>query len=445
MLVQNYSNLTLDNMTLTLNNPNYASAYTLSNNNGNVVIDDTTINANPAGAFAFDVCRYASYPSVNVTVTGDSVINGDVEVYASGSDPKNGFSLTLESGEMNGDIVVDATAAAAIAATPEKAVVTKDDDFTQAAPEGYEWVSNGDGTSTLAPVQDLFLKHSISVNGYINLNFYLNPALVGPGTTVNFAWTVNGTNKTASYKLTEDDLYADGYKATVSLPAAEMNYQIKATVDNFNNDVDYYSVRDYCDVILSDEYEATYTAAYGEEKYAKLEALVLNMLDYGAKAQIAFDRTDVDLANKGVEIDNDDVTDTMIDLAIEAANPGASADDMETVATALGGKYYTTTLFFLAGNKIRHIFTPTTYPGSLDNRNDYTEVQADYYYCKDSSEIAAAELDTLQTFKIGDTTFKYSALDYVKAVLNSGMDPKYKNLAASTYWYNFAANNYFNA
>ena len=49
ILVQNYSNLTLEGMTLTLNNPDYAYAYTLSNNNGNVVIDGTTINANEAG------------------------------------------------------------------------------------------------------------------------------------------------------------------------------------------------------------------------------------------------------------------------------------------------------------------------------------------------------------------------------------------------------------
>jgi len=145
IMLQNYSNLTLDNMTLTLNNPSYSSAYTLSNNNGNIVIDNTTINANPAGGFAFDVCRYASYPSVNVTVTGDSVINGDVEVYASSSEAKDGFSLTLESGTMNGDIVIDSTAAAVMATeeTPTKAVVTKAATFTKDAPEGYEWNESG--------------------------------------------------------------------------------------------------------------------------------------------------------------------------------------------------------------------------------------------------------------------------------------------------------------
>ena len=150
MLVQNYSNLTLDNMVLTLNNTSYNGAYTLSNNNGDVVIDGSTINANPTtGSFAFDVCRYSSYPSVNVTVTGDSEINGNVEISASKSDAKDGFSLTLEDGTMNGDIVVAASAAAAMESTPDKAEVTKADAFTQAAPAGFEWKDNGDGTSTL--------------------------------------------------------------------------------------------------------------------------------------------------------------------------------------------------------------------------------------------------------------------------------------------------------
>ena len=150
MLVQNYSNLTLENMTLTLNNTEYTSpAYTLSNNNGNVVIDGTTINANNDNSFAFDVCRYASYPSVNVTVTGNSVINGNVEISASGNDAKDGFSLTLEGGTMTGDIVVDASAAAAMAAAPDKTEVTKANTFNQAAPDGYAWKDNGDGTSTL--------------------------------------------------------------------------------------------------------------------------------------------------------------------------------------------------------------------------------------------------------------------------------------------------------
>ena len=148
-LVQNYSDLTLEGMTLTLNNANYAYGYTLSNNNGNVVIDGTTINANPAGAFAFDVCRNATYPSVNVTVKGESVINGDIEVSASGNDAKDGFFLTVNGGTFNGNLVIDGSAATAMANTPDKAVIKKDNDVTLAAPANFKWEDNNDGTSTL--------------------------------------------------------------------------------------------------------------------------------------------------------------------------------------------------------------------------------------------------------------------------------------------------------
>lgn len=152
ILVQNYSNLTLEKMTLTLANEGYAYGYTLSNNNGKIKIDNSTIKANTGGGFAFDVCRYSSYPSVEVTVTGESVINGNVEVFASDNDAKDGFKLMLESGKINGDIVIDASASAAMSATPDKAIIMENDSFGQAAPEGYKWESNGDGTSTLKKV-----------------------------------------------------------------------------------------------------------------------------------------------------------------------------------------------------------------------------------------------------------------------------------------------------
>ena len=145
MLVQNYSNLTLDNMILSLNNANYKGAYTLSNNNGDIVINDTTINANSNddSAFAFDVCRYSSYPSVSVTVKGNSVINGNVELYASQSDAKDGMSLDLVSGTINGNIVADPSVETIITTNPDKISVTKASTFTQKAPEGYEWDDTG--------------------------------------------------------------------------------------------------------------------------------------------------------------------------------------------------------------------------------------------------------------------------------------------------------------
>ena len=107
IVIQNYCDLTLDNMTVTGGDE---TVYTMSNNNGNVTIKDTTINKGGAkgygyGPFAFDVCRYSEYPAVGVTVTGDSVINGDVEVSGTIGEGQS-RQLTINSGMFNGKFVV---------------------------------------------------------------------------------------------------------------------------------------------------------------------------------------------------------------------------------------------------------------------------------------------------------------------------------------------------
>lgn len=103
ILIQNYSNLTLENMELTAGE---TCAYVLSNNNGNVVIDNTTITP-AAGKVAFDVYGgFGSYSDVTVTVTGDSVINGKVEVDRSNSLNTNKNTLNIESGILNGELAV---------------------------------------------------------------------------------------------------------------------------------------------------------------------------------------------------------------------------------------------------------------------------------------------------------------------------------------------------
>ena len=96
IMIQNYSNLTLDGMTV---KGGKQTCYTLSNNNGDTVIKDSTIiagqNTQVGGPFAFDVCRYASYPSVSVTVEGNSVIDGCVDVSgAIGEGQNRQFTIT---------------------------------------------------------------------------------------------------------------------------------------------------------------------------------------------------------------------------------------------------------------------------------------------------------------------------------------------------------------
>ena len=93
MLVQNYANLTVDNMKLV--DATGHILYVLSNNSGNVnIVNGSVISSD---AVALDACKYASYTPPTVTVAEGVAVNGNVEV-----------SATLNmNGTLNGNIVIN--------------------------------------------------------------------------------------------------------------------------------------------------------------------------------------------------------------------------------------------------------------------------------------------------------------------------------------------------
>lgn len=104
MLIQNYCDLTLDNMTLDATVGNNQVSYSMSNNCGNVTIKDTTITAKANGV-AFDVYGgFQKYSDVTVTVTGNSVINGKVELARANTANQNKNKLVIDGGTINGQI-----------------------------------------------------------------------------------------------------------------------------------------------------------------------------------------------------------------------------------------------------------------------------------------------------------------------------------------------------
>ena len=449
ILVQNYSNLTLDGMKLTLDNQNYTSAYTLSNNNGNTVIKDTTINANPAGGFAFDVCRFKkgnTYPSVKVTVTGESKINGNVEIFASNKDPKDGFSLNLESGTMSGKIIVDPTAAAAMESAPDKASVNKKNTFEQDPAAGYKWKDNGDGTSTL--VKKLFTGHNITLRGDVSLNFFINTKAIenyDPSVPAKVVFTYDGT-RTAEVAFADATPASDGViVATIQVPAAFMAHQIKAVVyydGEAQAETDEYSIQQYAETLIE---HPEYTPA--GKNHEDLAKLMMEMLNYGAKAQTVFagqvkEQATYDDLTEKYDYHMATVTDDMIQAAIDAApqNAGKTATDLSTVKPEANATFYTASVVFLSESTLKIVFkvpggsTITGYDGSQKNT----------YYWVQETDIAAAQLDTLQTFTVGDATFYYSALDYAKVVLKNG-NAAAQDLVSALYLYNQAANGYFGA
>ena len=108
IMIQNYCDLTLDNMIVTGGDQ---TVYTMSNNCGNIVINNTTINAGKAqgygsGPFAFDVYGGWYKDNVTVTVKGNSVINGDIELDRNTKNPSTSINtLILGDCTINGNIL----------------------------------------------------------------------------------------------------------------------------------------------------------------------------------------------------------------------------------------------------------------------------------------------------------------------------------------------------
>lgn len=115
-LIQNYRSLTLDGVTLdgtSLSTADNPKPYTLSNNNGDITIKDSTITAH-ANGYAFDVCDFASYDGAKVTVTGNTTINGKVQISNYNGGVMNSKLVSGATGEnvytQDGDYLYNASA-----------------------------------------------------------------------------------------------------------------------------------------------------------------------------------------------------------------------------------------------------------------------------------------------------------------------------------------------
>lgn len=106
MVLQNYCNLTLDNMVVDGTNLLGNGTYTMSNNHGDIRINNSTIIAKEGGV-AFDVYYTPSYDGgVSVTVK-NSTINGKIEVTVANSAALGDgakHQLTLTGGTLTGDL-----------------------------------------------------------------------------------------------------------------------------------------------------------------------------------------------------------------------------------------------------------------------------------------------------------------------------------------------------
>lgn len=99
IVIQNYSDLTLDDVTIEARN----AGYVVSNNCGNINFKgNTSITAGP-GSVAFDVCSFANYPGVTVNVDTTGTITGKIEITRSDGNAGEG-NLLIKNGTFKGTI-----------------------------------------------------------------------------------------------------------------------------------------------------------------------------------------------------------------------------------------------------------------------------------------------------------------------------------------------------
>lgn len=215
ILIQNYCDLTLSGMKVSGGSN---TVYTLSNNCGNVVIENTTINAGGGGSgrapFALDACGYTGYTGVSVTVK-NSDINGDIEVSRNASN-ENAVTLTLASGTtVTGALKIDSSIKSGDATT-----VTKSADVTLAAPDGYLWNAEGVLVAAVAQIGDV---------KYETLQAAINAA--NTGDTVTLLTNID-SSVSATYTAQNLTIDLNGYTIKGgTLSTAALKLSVKAVSD----------------------------------------------------------------------------------------------------------------------------------------------------------------------------------------------------------------------
>lgn len=260
---------------------------------------------------------------------------------------------------------------------------------------------------------NIVLKDDFAVKFYLQVSQSIE-------STAAVQLTIGKTTKT--YPVANLSKNADGYYLlSAEVAAAQMNDSITVTVHNGTDTgtTATYSVRQYCDTILADDTHSQY------------HALVQEMLNYGAMAQIYFKRNVNNLANTGIT----DVAKAEVPETTEAYTICDNLSGLDIRSASLVCRSRIAIQYVFAGDVTGLTFTA--------NGNTYTPIANGATHYIEIPDILPQDLDQQIILTVTDTvgntlTISYSPMNYIVRK-NTESDADLKNLLKALYNYHLAA------
>lgn len=375
--------------------------------------DDVAIRINSDGeAYTARIYTVTITGSENGIVTADKASATPGEAITLTAEPKSGYKLS--------EITVkDAS---------NQAVTVSGSQFTMPG-------SNVTVSASFEPKDVHLAGHSISLAGDIAVNFYMelsdevinsqnNPYMLFtiPDTSAEYQTQKVYVKDVTPVKANGKDYYI--FKCRVA--AKDMNAQITAKLidGTERGEVYTYSVKQYADYLLAHTDE--------RDDWAKAAPLVKAMLNYGANAQIYFNKNSENLANADLDekdkvLGDDEITPPQTSFNLP--------DGVTFEGSTLSLKSETTlSLYFTGSEKLTF---------SCDGYNVET-VESGNYQIARIRGIMAADIGSSITLNVGGGTATYSPLNYcAKALADNTSDEKLTNTVKALYLYYKATEEYF--
>lgn len=253
----------------------------------------------------------------------------------------------------------------------------------------------------------------------LKVNFYMN---IADAATAQVEVTV-GTDiflfEASTLQVSEDGKYI----VSVNAAAAQMMDAITVKIVGDPDNAKTYTIRQYADVVLADSNLSQY------------HALIKEMLNYGAAAQVYFEYNDTILANANITGTN-------------ASDIPAAADAEHKVNTDIEGiVYYGSSLVFKDKIAVRFYFDAEAAISGYTftvNGKTYTPVANGDLYFIEIADICPQDLDKQITITVSDgadgsLTVSYGPMNYIVRMNNNTDIAELKDLLKALYNYHLAA------